>query len=335
MSGDRPSAVWGLAACTLLSTLATAGCTLAAPLGGFTGGNEAGVTGPAPGGTASDGGGGAPPGADAARPFVDAASSVVDAGDTTDAGAAPGDDAAPGDEVLQAGDDAAAGDDTGSLGGPIDDAGSGQPPPPGPIGFVQSNSTTAPGTARTLRATYANAQGAGDLNVIAIGWNDATFVVTSVTDSAGNSYALAVGPTRLSPDLTQAIYYAPAIQASGAGANTVTVALDGTADAVDLRIAEYSGLSASPLDVVAAQSGSQSGDVSSGPATTTSDRALLVGAGMTTDIFTSGGGSFVPREITDLGDILEDRVVSVPGAYAADAPVSASSEYVMQLAVFR
>ena len=44
--------------------------------------------------------------------------------------------------------------------------------------------------------TFASAQIAGNLNVVVVGWNDTTAAVSSVTDSVGNVYTLAVGPTK-------------------------------------------------------------------------------------------------------------------------------------------
>jgi hypothetical protein len=44
-----------------------------------------------------------------------------------------------------------------------------------------------------VSVTYTGAQTAGNTNVIAIGWNDNTSSVTSVTDTNGNAYTLAVG----------------------------------------------------------------------------------------------------------------------------------------------
>ena len=35
---------------------------------------------------------------------------------------------------------------------------------------------------------YTNTQTAGNANILAIGWNDVTANLTSVTDSAGNTY---------------------------------------------------------------------------------------------------------------------------------------------------
>jgi hypothetical protein len=209
-------------------------------------------------------------------------------------------------------------------------------PPPPAIAFVQVGVATNPNTASSLSVAYAQAQGHGNLNVVAIGWNDATSSVTSVRDSSGNTYVLAVGPTRYAPDLSQSIYYAANIRAAGAGANTVTVAFDAQASAPDLRILEYAGLSTtSPLDVVSSDNGVGSGDVSSGGEVTSSDRELIVGAGMTTDVYATAGASFDQRAITNLGDIVEDRIVQSAGSYAADAPLQTSAEYVMQMAAFR
>ena len=63
------------------------------------------------------------------------------------------------------------------------------------ISFIQVASATPRSTA-TASVTYAAAQTAGDLNIVAVGWNDTTSTVQSVKDSAGNSYNLAVGPTK-------------------------------------------------------------------------------------------------------------------------------------------
>src|SRR6267378_4252495 len=53
----------------------------------------------------------------------------------------------------------------------------------------QSQSVTS------ISSTYGLAQTAGNLNVAIIGWNDTTAHVSTVTDTSGNIYKLAVGPT--------------------------------------------------------------------------------------------------------------------------------------------
>ena len=87
--------------------------------------------------------------------------------------------------------------------------------------FVQVNSATPQTNDSTVTVPYLQAQGAGDLNVVAIGFNDSTSTITSVTDSAGNVYQLAAPLTRGS-GMSQAIYYAKNINAAAAGANIVT-----------------------------------------------------------------------------------------------------------------
>ena len=111
----------------------------------------------------------------------------------------------------------------------------------GPSTVQASNSSVSVG--------YSNAQTAGDLNIVAVGWGDTTSTISSVTDSGGNTYTRAVGPTTTT-GLQQVIYYAKNIAGGG---NTVTVKFSQAASYPDVRILEYSGLdTSSPLDVTAA-----------------------------------------------------------------------------------
>ncbi|HEX3354992.1 MAG TPA: galactose oxidase-like domain-containing protein, partial [Terriglobales bacterium] len=65
----------------------------------------------------------------------------------------------------------------------------------GSIGFVQVNSATPVNNASPVSVAYPLAQTAGNLNIVVVGWNDTTATVSSVVDSRGNTYTLAVGPT--------------------------------------------------------------------------------------------------------------------------------------------
>ena len=65
------------------------------------------------------------------------------------------------------------------------------------IGFVQGSYATPQSPQSTVSVTFTSAQTAGNLNVVVVGWNDTTAAVSSVTDSVGNVYTLAVGPTTL------------------------------------------------------------------------------------------------------------------------------------------
>src|ERR1051326_5902244 len=109
------------------------------------------------------------------------------------------------------------------------------------IGFVQGSYAVPQSPQSVVPVTFAGVQTAGNLNVAVVGWNDTTAVVSSVTDSVGNVYTLAVGPTK-GNSITQSIYYAKNIVGAAAGANTVTVRFTVAAIYADIRILEYSGL---------------------------------------------------------------------------------------------
>jgi HYDIN/CFA65/VesB-like, Ig-like domain/Cep192 domain 4 len=202
--------------------------------------------------------------------------------------------------------------------------------------FVQVNGAVPQSTAvSTVSVTYTAAQSVGNLNVVVVGWNDTRAVVTSVSDSKGNVYTRAIGPT-LGSGLSQSIYYAKNIVAAAAGANQVTVTFSPAAAYPDIRILEYSGIDpANPMDTSAGAAGNSSSP-SSGAAVTANATDLLVGANTVATLTSGAGSAFTRRMITSPdGDIAEDRVVTTPGSYSATAPLSWGGPWVMQLVAFR
>jgi len=187
---------------------------------------------------------------------------------------------------------------------------------------------------------YKAAQSAGDLNVVVVGWYDVTAHVQSVTDSKGNAYALAVGPTqRGNLTGTQAIYYAKNIASAGPY-NVVSVAFASAPSSPQIQIAEYSGLDkVNPLDVAVANQGS-SGTSSCGPVTTTNANDLLVASNLASfDLIAIGGGTtagpgYTARILTE-PNILEDKVVTATGSYSATAPMTTQVDFIMQMVAFR
>ena len=204
---------------------------------------------------------------------------------------------------------------------------------PRPIAFVQVQSATPQSAQSTVATTFTQAQSAGNLNVVVVGWNESTGNITSVTDAAGNTYQVAAATVRGS-GVSQAIYYARNIVAAGAGANTVTVRFDKSVAYADVRILEYSGLDqTNPFDVSRSATGFAA-QANSGAATTNFARELIVGAGTTSGIFTGAGSGFTARIITNPDyDIAEDRTVTTTGSYSATAPQS--GDWVMQMATFK
>jgi RHS repeat-associated protein len=213
--------------------------------------------------------------------------------------------------------------------------------PPG-VHFIQGNYAIAGSVPSSITVPFPIAQTAGDLNVAVVGWQGA-YHVTSVVDNAGNTYSLAVGPT-VGTSRRQSIYYAKNV--SSATTNTVTVSFasqccgPAQALAVDVRIAEYSGLNAAaPLDVVAASTAT-SATADSGFVTTSNQNDLLVGAGVADGTINAAGSNYTMRVIPvnnagNNSDILEDRVVTATGSYDSTASLTASTQWVMQMVAFK
>jgi outer membrane protein assembly factor BamB len=199
--------------------------------------------------------------------------------------------------------------------------------------FVQVNSATPQSNQSTVTVPYTQAQSAGDLNVVAIGFFDATSTITSVTDSSGNVYQVAA-PLKTGSGMSQAIYYAKNIKAATAGANTVTVTFSGAVAFPDVRVAEYAGIDpVAPLDTSASASGSGN-TASSGNLTTSAANEVIFGAGYTTGLFGGGTNGFTSRIITSTdGDIAGDEFVGAAGTYAATATNSGGT-WLMQAVAF-
>ena len=204
------------------------------------------------------------------------------------------------------------------------------------IAFVQLNYATPQSSVSTVSAPFKATQSAGNLNVVVVGWNDTTSRVSSVTDTKGNAYQLAVGPAAVPGALTQSIYYARNIVAAAAGANTVRVSFTAAALYPDIRILEYGGMDQlSPVDVTASATGSTSTSSTPPVATTTSPDLLF--AANTVATWTRGAGSgWTNRVITTPdGDIAEDRIVSTAGSYGSSAPLGGPGPWVMQMVAFK
>ena len=204
------------------------------------------------------------------------------------------------------------------------------------IAFVQLNYATPQSSVSTVSVPFKATQSAGNLNVVVVGWNDTTSRVSSVTDTKGNAYQLAVGPAAVPGALTQSIYYAKNIVAAAAGANTVRVSFTAAALYPDIRILEYGGMDQlSPVDVTASATGSTSTSSTPPVATTTSPDLLF--AANTVATWTRGAGSgWTNRVITTPdGDIAEDRTVSTAGSYGSSAPLGGPGPWVMQMVAFK
>jgi hypothetical protein len=197
------------------------------------------------------------------------------------------------------------------------------------ISFAQVAAATPQTPTQIVPVTFPGTQTAGDLNIVVVGWDDLIATVQSVSDSAGNHYNLAIGPTR-GTGLQQSIYYA---SNTAGGNNTVTVTFSQAAAYPDIRILEYKGVST--LDVTAGAVGTAS-PTNSGSATTTSGNELIFGANYIATETAGAGSGFTARIISvPDSDIAEDRVSTATGAFSATAPLKYAGPWVMQMATFK
>ncbi|MGZ4955153.1 MAG: IPT/TIG domain-containing protein [Methylobacter sp.] len=205
------------------------------------------------------------------------------------------------------------------------------PPPPSGIQFMQQAYGIPQEATAVVPVDYKSNQSSGDLNIVVVGWKDTASSVQSVTDSNGNSYNLAVGPTK-GIGLTQSIYYANNIKG---GKNTITVQFDLPVSGSDVRILEYYGVdTVNPVDVVAGANGNGTQSIS-GTVTTTADNERLFAANTTASRTTQAGFPFIAREISPNGNITQDAIANAAGTYNATASLFLGDEWVMQMVALK
>jgi hypothetical protein len=171
---------------------------------------------------------------------------------------------------------------------------------------------------------------AGNLIVAYVVWDNSGPV--AVTDSCGNAYTSAIGPTKYYWDRTNAqIFYARNI---AGGANTVKVSFSTAVTRYGrLFIHEYSGLDPiSPLEAAKARSG-YSSSMNTGSLITSTANDLLFAGGESNRTVTSPGAGYTVRSNV-YGDITEDRIATSPGSYSATATQNGYA-WVIQLVAFK
>ena len=203
--------------------------------------------------------------------------------------------------------------------------------PPGPH-YVQGNSASPPNSQTSVQVAYKSAQTAGNLNVVFIAWNNNSGSVSSVTDTLGNTYTKAIGPTvsSVSPTRSQAVYYCSNIK-SGSG-NTVKVTMSAAEPWIDVRILEYTGPWVYDSSVGAI---GNSATASSGTVATTANNDLLV-SGTYSDAGTTGAGpGFTQRVKTQNWASAEDEVAGTAGSYSDSTSLVGSTVWVSQMVAFK
>ena len=200
------------------------------------------------------------------------------------------------------------------------------------VQLAEKNANSSSSTATTN--AFSASTTTGDTIIVRAWYNSNTQSVTGMSDTAGDTYSLAVGPTTGTGMLAgwrQEIWYAKNV--TGRTGVTVTASFSGTfSGEKSLTAHEYSGLDpVAPLDAKSAGS-SASVNVGTGAATTTYAKELIFGAALFASSGTSGSG-FTQRS-SIAGNASEDRIVSTTGTYSATFSNAAQAS-IVQVATFR
>jgi hypothetical protein len=174
---------------------------------------------------------------------------------------------------------------------------------------------------------------AGNLIAVWIWYNSNAVNVLSVTDSASNTYQLAVGPTRGAGNMAnfqQEIWFAPNI--NGGTGVAVTAAFSGAFAAEKAIVAhEYVGLAPfSPVDLTSAAVGTTA-NASSGVVTETLP-VLVFGAAIFSNMGTAGPG-FTQRSLL-ANNTTEDMRLTAAGPAEATF-VNTAQDWIAQMVTFQ
>ncbi len=195
---------------------------------------------------------------------------------------------------------------------------------------AQANANGSETTVSSISSNFPSNNAAGNL-LIVTGTAARPSSNLTISDTAGNSYSLAVGPiTDPAQSVTAYIWYAKNCKG---GPNTVTLT-PSTPGALEIHVSEYSGLdSFSPLDQTSFASGTGLA-VSSGSKITQSNSELVFGYS-----FVGAGSSTVGAGFTGLsyvnGDWDEYQIQNTSGSVAASFTQSTSVPWLALMATFR
>jgi len=141
-----------------------------------------------------------------------------------------------------------------------------------PVNTAKAEPASEPGQASIVTGTFAATSGNLIVVFIRIG---GTGAFSSITDTAGNTYTLAISDTSRDPNLL--CYYAKNI--TGHATNAVTVNFSPSALYSWVFAAQYSGLdTSSPLDVTEAKLGTGVTDIVADAITTAQDNEVVLAA---------------------------------------------------------
>lgn len=203
------------------------------------------------------------------------------------------------------------------------------------IALVNTTSGTNDASAGSLGATAAS-HTAGNLIVVGVAWSN-TVNVSSVTDTAGNSYtSTGQKADHISSDFVE-VFYAKNI--TGNASNVVTANFSANATFRRVMVHQYSGCdTTAPFTTGEGSTGVGTGTAvaTSSWSTATADEVIVAfTSGNNTATYTAGA-SFT-RQLSSIGtdSASEDRIVASTGSYTASFSVSPSLTWYVAAASFK
>jgi hypothetical protein len=192
-------------------------------------------------------------------------------------------------------------------------------------------------SASSIAASY-NYQGAGDLDVVVVGWGNTAATITSVTDSSGNPYTQAANSPIAGTGVNQAVYYSNQIFGAQPGANTVTVNFSTPVAVPVLSLSDYPlGI---PSGSLVQASVSSAGTSNCGTSlTTTGTPVLLISACTSATSMTIAPSPLISRlnqsnlagslflQVADNASSNNTSYFAAAGAQSYTMPVSASGHF--------
>jgi hypothetical protein len=199
------------------------------------------------------------------------------------------------------------------------------------VAFVQSTQKFVDNQSSTQLA-WTNAQVAGDLSVVVVGWNDPSRQLQDIHDDRGGTF-VQVGTKVFEDPFSEVMFVVADI---AAGTNAITVTFDQSVARIEMRVLQYRGLATqNPVDVEHGAHSNTGTVTDSGAATTTHWHDMIVGCNIVGAATTSMmGPGFTQRMIID-GDACEDKEVTTAASYSATATQSSSNSWTMQMVALR
>jgi hypothetical protein len=193
--------------------------------------------------------------------------------------------------------------------------------------------TSASGSGASIATNTAFPNTATNTNIAVVSW-EGTGTLTSVTDTAGNTYTKKTERRQAGADAVQIAY---AFNIASSAGNTVTANFSGTINGSSIRVLQYSGLTTTdPFDVEAGGNGSSTAATSSSVSTNQADELLINAA-----VNFGGGVTWSPTspwvtEVTETSNCaVDERIVSATASYSAAQTPSATTDWAIAFASFK